>query len=1375
MNLIEFLQNLSLKGLKLWIEGERLRSGGDREVLTHDVITQLKQHKVEILQLLRDRPDILNVYPLSYGQKALWFLWQLAPESQAYNVSFPAHICSVVDITAMEKALGVLRSRHPILRTTFPQRGSEPIQQVHQNQALDFLQIDASTWSENELKAKVVESHQLPFDLEQGPVMRVRWFTRSNKEHILLLTIHHIACDAWSIDLLIQELPQLYQAQRAGVEPSLPPLKHSYQDYVRWQRDILAGTEGERLWNYWQEKLAGDLPVLNLPTDRSRSPVQTYNGASHKFILSSQLTERLKQLAQSSGVTFYMMLLAAFEVLLYRYTGQEDILVGSPTSGRSLLEFAPIVGYFVDPVVIRANLSKNLSFQEFLTQVRQTVLEALTHQDYPFALLVEKLHPHRDPSRSPIFQVSFAIQQLTKSQEIQKLFINEEDVDWGGLQLRPFKVPQQEGLFDLDLEVFEGSSSILGVFKYNTDLFDGSTIERMAGHFQNLLSAIVANPQQAVGELPLLSAAERHQLLVEWNETECEYPTDKCIHQLFEAQVEKTPDAIAVVFETEQLTYQQLNQRANQLAHHLQSLGVGPEVLVGICVERSLEMVVGLLGILKAGGAYIPLDPNYPSERLTHTIADAGIEILLTTSRDKLQSEHQIREVYLDADWLTIALESEDNPICEVTPENQAYVLYTSGSTGKPKGVQICHRSVVNFLYSMRQEPGLTASDVILAVTIISFDIAALEIFLPLVVGAKVVLVSRDVAADGMRLQEKSVHSGATVMQATPATWRLLLATGSDLSHLKIICGGETLSSELAEKLLDLGASVWNLYGPTETTIWSAVCRIKKQYDRAKSISEPIGRPIANTQIYILDRHLQPVPIGVPGELYIGGAGLARGYLNRPELTAEKFIPNPFCDTKSERLYQTGDLARYLSDGNIEYLGRIDNQLKIRGFRIELGEIETVLNRHPQIQQAVVIAREDSSGNQRLIAYLVSEKETLSSSQIREYLKQKLPEYMVPSAFVSLDSLPLTPNGKIDRKALAALEGEIIRTQEYIAPRTIIELQMTQIWSSLLNIPLVGVQDNFFELGGHSLLAVRLMSQIQQHFHSNLPLATLFQNPTIEQLAHLLHSSADSLPWSALVPIKSNGNQPPLFCIHPAGGNVLCYHALASYLNSEQPVYGLQPVGFDPQNQPHTSIEQMATHYIQELQTVQPHGPYFLSGWSLGGLIAFEMAQQLSQQGEQIALLALLDTYPPSTTSQEPEDDAALLVNLLKEDLALSLEQLRQFGPDEQLIYVMEKGKQKNLFTEDLNLVQVRHFLKIYKINAQGGQNYQPQYYSGSIVLFSASETDAEIQSGWSKLVEHIETYVVPGNHQKMIEQPHVKVLAEKLQKSLDQARTNHL
>ncbi|OLT62072.1 non-ribosomal peptide synthetase [Moorena bouillonii] len=994
MNLVEFLQNISLKGVKLWCDGEKLRTGGSQEVLTPDVIAQLKQHKTQILQLLQEQPDILQVYPLSYGQKNIWFLWQLAPQGHHYNLSFAIRIYSQADIITWQQTFKVLRQRHPLLRSTFPKVSEQAVLQVHQNQELDFLQIDATTWSEDELHKRVTEAHRHPFDLEKEPVMRVRCFTCSEQEQVLLLTIHHIAWDGWSMNLIIKELPQLYQAQRAGVEASLPELKHSYQDYVRWQRELVESQEGESLWDYWQQKLAGELPVLNLPTDRKRPPIQTYNGGSYPFKLSEKLTQQLKTLAQKEDVTLYMLLLAVFQVLLSRYSGQKDVLVGSHTFGRSKAEFAPIVGYFVDSVVMRADLSGNPCFTDFLSQVRHTVLEALAHQDYPFVLLVERLQPPRDPSRSPIFQVSFLLQNFIQqqSQDIRKLLTNRTKalVDWGGLKVEPFILDQYESLFDLLLEMVEEDSYVTGVLKYNTDLFDEHTIARMADHFENLLALIVSNPEQRVGQLPLLSEAERQQLLVEWNNTKIDYPTDKCIHEIFEAQVEKNPEAVAVVFEEQKLTYSELNSKANQLARYLQHLGVKPEVLVGICYERSVEMVIALLATLKAGGAYVPIDPSYPPQRLAYMLADAEVLVLLTTpALMKLMPEHQAQLVCWEQDGEAISSQSIENPFSGVNYQNLAYVIYTSGSTGKPKGAMNTHGGICNRLLWMQDAFSLTSSDKILQKTPFSFDVSVWEFFWPLLVGATLVVAKPEGHKDSGYLRDLIAQEQITTLHFVPSMLKVFLQEDKleDCSSLKrVICSGEALSVQVQEKFFEkLGCELHNLYGPTEAAIdvtwWPCVP------DKQQKII-PIGRPIANIQMYILDQHQQPVPIGVAGELHIAGAGLARGYLKREELTQQKFIPNPFDqsqDTEKSKLYKTGDLARYLPDGNIEFLGRIDHQVKMRGFRIELGEIESAIEEHPGVEETLVTLRENQVGQQQLVAYIVPNYK--GSRQVKQLLQ----------------------------------------------------------------------------------------------------------------------------------------------------------------------------------------------------------------------------------------------------------------------------------------------------------------------------------------------------------------------------------------------------
>ena len=941
-----------------------------------------EEKRAFLAQLLQKRASESKLlYPLSYGQQGLWFLYQLAPESAAYDQAFAWRIRSDLDVPALRRAFQALVDRHPVLRTTYVMRDGRPVQQIHRHQKVHFEEIDASTWSWGELKDRLVEEAHRPFDLERGPILRVGLFTRSAQEHILLMVVHHIAIDFLSLVILMDELRLMYPAEKAGVRTSLPSLDWQYTDHIRWQTEMLAGPEGERLWSYWQKQLAGELPVLDLPTDRPRPPVQTFRGDSYAFTLSEELGGRLKALARAKGATLYTLLLAAFQVLLHRYTAQNDVLVGTGAAGRTRREFARIVGYFTNMVVLRADLSRNPTFEAFLDQMRQRVTAALQYQDYPFSLLVERLQPARDPSRSPLFQAAFILQRRYRLQEQEvsppMLDEMEERLDQEELELEFFPLEQQLARFDLELMMFEEGRALSASLLYNTDLFDAATVARMAGHFQTLLKGIVANPEQRVLNLPLLTEVERHQLLVEWNDTQAEYTRDRCIHQLFEAQVERTPEAVAVVFENRRLTYRALNRRANQLAHYLRALGVGPGVLVGLCVERSLEMVVGILGILKAGGAYVPLDLAYPNERLCFLLEDTQLPVLLTQQRlVESLPEQRAHVILLDTDWEAFAGESGENPTGRVRPDNLAYVIYTSGSTGRPKGVPVTHQNLVHSTcarISYYSEP-VTG---FLLLSSFAFDSSVAGIFWTLCQGGKLVLPPDD-------LQQNLLHLAALIAQhqvshllSIPSLYAFILAQ-AELQQLvglrAAIVAGESCPRELVERHNELlpHTSLFNEYGPTEGTVWSSVYQCQSLGPRAQV---PIGCPTANMQIYLLDACLQPVPIGVLGELCISGDGLARGYLNRPALAAEKFMPNPFSEEPGSRIYRTGDLARYLPDGNIEFLGRVDHQVKVRGFRIELGEIEAVLGQHPAVQEAVVTAweAEHAPGEKHLVAYVVQD------------------------------------------------------------------------------------------------------------------------------------------------------------------------------------------------------------------------------------------------------------------------------------------------------------------------------------------------------------------------------------------------------------------
>lgn len=1063
--------------------------------------------------------EYLPETPLSDGQRALWFLHQLAPDSAAYNITNAARIRLKLDIPALKRAFQGLAERHPALRTTFPVQGEEPVQRVLDRMEIPVETRDVSAWNRAQIDEFLVYHTEHPFDLEHGPLLRVALLSLSADKHILLVVAHHIIADFWSLAILADELGQRYTAESGGPAFTPEPLPLRYSDYVRWQSDVLAGAEGTRLLAYWQKKLAGELPALDLPTDHPRPPAQTYRGGSQSLHVDSELARKLKDFGQQHGTTLYMTLLAAFQVLLYRYTGQTDILVGSPTTGRSRSEFSRLVGYFVNPVALRADLSKNPPFDVFLAQVRQTALEAFAHQDYPFGLLVEHIQPRRDPSRSPIFQVMFTLQKtpLLDIPELASFALGEggAKLDLYGLPLESMALEQLSAQFDLTLAAAETADGLGFSIQYNRDLFDENTIRRMLEQLQTLLDGIVAYPQQHIAALPMLPILQR-QLIADWNNRQTEYPQEACIHELFEAQVERSADAVAVVFEKQQVTYRELNSRANQLAHHLRALGVQPGALVGLCVERSVDMLVGLLGILKAGGAYIPLDPMYPSERLAYMLENSQAGILLT--QERLVNElpdSAAQKICLDRDWATIATQPETNLAGHFANDNLAYLIYTSGSTGTPKGVQLQHRSVVNFLHSMRQEPGLNEKDVLVSVTTLAFDIAALELFLPLTVGARLVLASRAVTLDGRLLAALMATSGATCMQATPATWRLLLETGwAGDARLKILCGGEALPRDLANQLIERSGELWNMYGPTETTIWSTTCRVERG---AGPIS--IGHPIANTQIYILDPSGSLAPIGVPGELMIGGDGLARGYFGRPDLTSEKFIPNPFANPAGpvDRLYRTGDLARFRLDKNgqvfIEFLGRLDYQVKIRGFRIELSEIETLLSQHPALKTSVVVAQEwGAHGEKHLIAYIVPVNETApTATEFRSFLKAKLPDYMLPSVFVSLDALPLTPNGKVNRKALQVPEEENVPETVFTAPHSELEQKIAQIWKDTLHLKNVGIHDNFFDLGGHSLLMARVHHRLHEALGREISMVELFQYPTIDALAKYLSGVKKSL------------------------------------------------------------------------------------------------------------------------------------------------------------------------------------------------------------------------------------------------------------------------
>jgi amino acid adenylation domain-containing protein len=1048
------------------------------------------------------RPNNTPV-PLSSAQERLWFLDQLTPGSATYNMGGGARLRGRLDIDALKQTVADIVQRHEALRTTFRAVDGRPEQLIAPLVTVDLPADDLTTLPVDEREAAaarlVDEELRRPFDLARGPLLRVRLLKLDDDHHVLALTMHHIVSDGWSMGVLFHELATLYAARVTGRLGPLPELPLQYPDYAIWQRERLQGESLDRLVSYWKTQLGGAPAVLDLPTDRPRPAVQSYRGAVQEVPLPSGLLERVSAFSAHEGVTPFMTLLAAFQTLLLRYTGQEDLVVGTPVAGRPRSETEELIGLFVNTLAVRIDLAGDPTFRDLLRRVRETTLDAFGCADLPFDKLVEAVQPTRNLSHTPIFQVMFILQNTPQPPfELPGLSLELLDVDSGTAQV------------DLTLEVAEGRASLI----YNTDLFDAATVVRLGGHYRVLLESIVADPEQRLSDLPLLDATEQAQLRG-WNRTAAPYDLESALHALIEQQVERSPDAPALVFEGQQLSYRELNGRANQLAHHLRALGVGPETRVGICVERSPELVVGLLGILKAGGAYVPIDPGYPRDRVAYMLADSGTPVLLT--QERLVADlppHNARTVLLDADWPQIAAEPDSNPEILTRPHNLAYVIYTSGSTGRPKGAMNTHQAIVNRLVWMQEAYGLGPDDRVLQKTPFSFDVSVWEFFWPLLQGACLVMARPGGHQDAAYLRDLIVRAEITTLHFVPSMLQIFLSEREIErcdSLRRVICSGEALTFELQERFFArlgaTGAELHNLYGPTEAavdvTFWACSPNAERRI-------VPIGRPIANTQMHAIDRSMRPVPIGVPGELYIGGVNLARGYLERPDLTAEKFVPDPFSAEPGARLYRTGDLARFLPDGAIEYLGRLDHQIKLRGLRIELGEIEAALTGHRSVEECVVVAREDAPGDVRLVAYLVGGSGAAPVvAELRNHLKERLPEYMVPSAFVILEELPLSPNGKLDRKALPAPSAdrpEIGAT--FAAPTSELERTIAAIWREVLGVDQVGVQDNFFDLGGHSLLVVRAQSRLSAALGRDLSIVELFQHTTIAALAQHLSQSA---------------------------------------------------------------------------------------------------------------------------------------------------------------------------------------------------------------------------------------------------------------------------
>ncbi len=1319
-----------------------------------------------------------SVVPLSFGQQQMWLLSQLIPDTPVYNESVTVHLPGLLDVAALERSFYEIIRRHESWRTSFPQLDGQPVQRIHPSLPLSLPLVDLRYLPKLEREVEALrlatEDGRKPFDLAHGPLLRAMLIQLNEMEHRLYLTLHHIIFDGISVyQVFLAELRTLYEAFSTGRPSPLPELPIQYADFAVWQREQLQGDVLEKQLNYWKRQLEDAPAILELPTDRPHLLNPTYCGSMYPVALPKHLTDALRELSRQEECTFYMTLLAAFKTLLFRYTGQDDILVGTATAGRKHSEVQKLLGVFINTLVMRTHLTGDMSFRELLACVREETLEADAHQDVPFEYLVKELQPERGVGQNPFFQVLFMLEPPIS-------------VLPSGWTLTHMDVKTDTSKFDLALILEDRPEGIVGFFEYSTDLFDTATINRMVEHWQTLLEGIVANPAQRIAELPLLTGVEQQQLLIEWNATSTSYPKDQCVHQLFEAQVERTPDAVALVYEDQQMTYRELNARANQLAHCLQRLGVEPEVLVGLCMDRSLEMIVGLLGILKAGGAYVPLDPTYPKERLAFMLEDTQAPVLVTQERlIGLLPKQGAHVVCLDREWKEIAQECWENLVNGATAENLAYVMYTSGSTGRPKGVEVRHRSIIRLLFGV-DYVFLDATRTVLHMAPISFDAATFEVWGALLHGARCVLFPERIPTPksiGAVIRKHHI----TTAWLTASLFNVVIDEAPEMLEgvEQLLTGGEALSVVHIRRALDVlpATQFINGYGPTESTTFTCCYPIPKQLsETTRSIS--IGRPIGNTQVYILDCYLNPVPIGVPGELHIGGDGLARGYLNHPKLTAEKFIVSPFGDDPSARLYKTGDLARYLRDGTIEFLGRLDDQVKIRGFRIEPGEIGAVLGQHPDVREAVVVVDEDVCGNKRLVAYLVQDAERPTTiNEVRRFVKEQLPEYMVPSDFVLLDSLPLTPNGKLDRDALPAPDAVRLPVEEtFVAAKSIVHYQLMRIWEDLLDVPLIGIRDNFFYLGGHSLLAARLVNKIEQVCGKKIALATLFAGPTIEQLANALQAEEEERNSRApIVAVQASGSKRPFFYLHGSWNSEAfhCFH-LARHFGSDQPFYALEPYHFDGL-QVAPTVEAMAQAHLQSLRAVQPEGPYLLGGFCNGGLIAYEMARQLHVQGQKVDLLVLIDPAYPSALHAVVRSVVSRICGLMRLSQEKPLEwflRLRHVYKylrrqrrlqDLKAFRAIDPSIQTLLPTAD---ALRQDNIAIFDWISVG---YSYASYPGKVMLFWAREVPfGRVWRQKAAQEKEIEVRIIPGTHIGCLTE-HVQALAEELGTCLSEAQAAEL
>lgn len=1318
-------------------------------------------------------PKLLKAVPTTQSQLEIWLSCMIGGEdaNRSYNESISLRLKGFLNKDALVYSLEELNKRHEILQSTFSADGKSIFIYEKFPFNLDYRDLtDLSIEEQNQYISDLKESDaQKIFDLENGPLFRVYLLKLSEKDHLLKLSAHHIICDGWSFGIILDNLSKIYSAKINKEAPILDTVM-PFSQYAKEELQFFNSSEYKETEKYWLNKFKNNVPLLDLPTDTPRPATRTFKSKRSDFPIAKNLIESLKSIGAKSGASLVNTLLVAFESYLYLLTKQNTLILGLPAAGQLSTGNYELVGHCVNVLPLKSNPERNSTFLEFLNKRKSEIMEDYDHQQISFGAILKELNMARDSSRIPLVPVLFNIDMGMDA-----------NVSFAGLEHELSSDPRSYENFELFLNVTGTEQTLIFEWSYNTQLFNSSTIQRMTNEFETLLEAIIADPQIRIKDISIQKKGAAKQIKA-WNDTFSDYPKDKTVFHFINEAAIKNPTKTAVYFNDQELTYTQLNQQSNQFANYLIKQGVKKGDIIGLAVDRSPKMIIILLAIMKAGAAYLPLDPKYPNGRIDFMLEDSSTKYIITNIKHNLNFKAKSTPLFLEEIWPALKNYQQQCPSLSLNGNDLAYILYTSGSTGKPKGVQIEHHSLVNFLLSFQKAPGIFPDDKLLAITTISFDISATEFYLPLITGASILLVDSNTAKDGRELLRLAEEKEITIMQATPTTWQMMLsADWKNKLPLKVLCGGEPLSKDLGEKLLQRVKQLWNVYGPTETTIWSSIKQII-------DINEPItiGRPIDNTQLYILDEHKNISSTGSPGELYIAGDGLARGYLNRDELTAEKFVANPFVN--GSKMYASGDLGYYIENGEIICLGRKDAQVKIRGHRIELEEIEYNLVQQPGIKAAIVCAQGENPNDQNLLAYIIPDNlretnETVNLIDVTEDqvqiwkngLKELLPSYMIPNSYVTLNRFPTTNNGKIDRKSLPVPKKKIAenRKDHFVAPGNETEKLIAGIWSQFLSIDQISIQSNFFELGGHSLTAVRVMLAIEKKFGEKLPISTLFENSTIEKLAKLITGEKKKSKWESLVPIKMTGSKTPIYLVHGGGYNVLTFAPISKYMDPEQPIYALQGLGLYDKSKLLSTIEEIAQYYISEIREIDPIGPYALGGYSSGGLLAYEMARQLIEMGKEVSLLAMLDTSCDIIDTDQSKIKNTLKINSRQFHRLFFYTKSLLTHPIKMLRYLKREivNSVPNLINKDNELFLYED--EINKCYSIAFKNYKMKPLAVKVDLFKVKNRvyfiEDEEYYGWKKhALNGVEVHNIQGEHNTFILSPYDKEFANIFQNVID-------